>query len=323
MSKVPRHGKRRSWGIGKVLWRLWLPYLRVAGFILCVAAAFIVYELHSARAQLDERMLEVGEHLMRYDEARRQDEPRGVVLNGERLWFSSGTTDHSVPTVLDYFEHRCSERDGKTARQIFDVAGIEELPDGPAGDLLDPTMREGTEDRGYVACIDTGTEEPLRPGEVLDRVRAFNETGDLAEIGELRYVYARKGRSHTHMMAFWTQGSFMLKKMFPEKGDAPGSDVAGVPRPPDSRRIMSSYEEGHPYSATIYTGSSMGKKALERHYRELLPDEGWDFVDPAEPVAHKYETEDPTIVAESDGRTLILVLAEDAQGGAATVLSTH
>ncbi len=317
---------RKKWGLAQVLWRLVAPYVRLGAFLLVVVAAFSAWRFQRARAQLDRAMIQMGEQLMPYVRARRIDEPRGLIVNGERLFFASGTTDDPVDAVLDYYEAKCRQRDGRLVEQFYDVGKVDRSKidwDHPGIGWIDGTLREGTDRVGYVACFDTGSGETVGPRQWLQKLQAFAESGDLADIGELRYVFVRKGRDHTHLMAFWTQGSFNLKRMFPERGDAPGNDVAGVPRPPGARRILSSFEEGTRFEIAVYTGSHLDGAALEGWYREALQEKGWQMVDPAAPVAARYTSMQPSLVAERDGQAIALVLSDEQEGGTATVLAEH
>ncbi len=318
--------RRKSWGLARVIWSLLAPYVRLGAFLFVVVLAVSAWRLHRARAQLDRAMLQMGEQLMPYVRARRIDAPRGLIVNGERLFFASGTTDDSVDTVLDYYEARCRKRDGRLVEQFYDLAKVDRSKidwDHPGIGWLDGTLREGSDKVGYVACFDTGSEETVGPRQWLQKLQAFAKSGDLADIGELRYVFVRKGRDHTHLMAFWTRGSFNLKRMFPERGDAPGNDVAGVPRPPGARRFLSSFEEGTRFEVAVYTGSHLGSAALEGWYRETLTKKGWKMVDPAAPVAAHYTPMQPSLVAERDGQAIAIVLSDEQEGGTATVLAEH
>ncbi len=325
-TRQEKRARRRRWGVGRVLWAMVAPYVRLGAFLLVVLTLFTGWRLHRARAQLDRALVQVGEQLMPYVRARRIDAPRGLLVNGERMFFVSGTTDDSVDTVLDYYEARCRKRDGRLVEQFYDIGKVDRSKiewDHPGIGWIDGTLREGNEKVGYVACFDTGTDEPVGPTEWLERLQAFAETGDLSKIGELRYVFARKGRDHTHLMAFWTQGSFNLKRMFPAEGDAPGNDLAGVPRPPGARRLLSSFEEGTRFEIVVYTGSQLGAAALEGWYRERFAKDGWDIVDPASAIAPLYTVGQPAIVAERDGLAVAVVLSDEREGGTAAIVAEH
>jgi DNA primase len=63
------------------------------------------------------------------------------------------------------------------------------------------------------------------PG-LIRRVTEFSLTGDAARLGDMRYVAARKqDNGKTQVIAIWSEGKFDIAAMFPDEGDAPGTDV--------------------------------------------------------------------------------------------------
>lgn len=286
-------------------------------FVGCVCVAVSAWLTHRARAQVDEIMMGVGAQMMRYEGARRQDAPRPLVLNGARILMASGSTAHDVERVLDWFEARCQERDGRLAEQIRELAGANDIDDAnPA--LLDATLRNDAGDRGYVACLDTGGER-LDPTAIVERVNRYLESGDLADVGHLRYVFAERSERGAHFVAYWTEGALPVGEMFPETGDAPGVDPAGIPRPEGARRVLSAWEEAEAQSMTIWTDSAESPEELERFYRQRLPAEGWSLVEPEGGLPSTGEGR--ALVVDRDGSMATLVLSADPDGrGVVTVL---
>ena len=299
--------------------------MRLAAFIGVLAAILVGWSLHSASAQLDELLLRVGDRMMVYDDARRQDERRALVFNGQELFMRSGTTEHDVDTVLTFYQQMCRQNDGRTLEQLLAMPGFESLPDDAETGFLEATRRHDAEDIGYVVCLDTGSEDALEPSEILERLEAFVESGDISDVGDMRYAFARRGRDYTHFMVFWTEGPFNVKDMFPAEGDAPGRDVEGIPRPPQARRVLSSWERGVPYALTMYEGSRMDQLRLEAWYRARLPDMGWSILDPAPAVAKAANVDpDRFLVVENGNRLITLVFTLDPEvGGMTTVISSE
>lgn len=292
-------------------WRERAPgFGRAAGFLSLVWVVAALFAARAARADLDEAMIGFGAETMRLAEAREQSAPTELSINGARMLVSSGMDDRSVSEVLDVFEARCRALDGDFAAQL-EQAG-ESIPEG--GDWLDGTIRQGDDERAYVACLDLG-QSGLDPAGLLARVQRFLDTGDLAEIGELRYVFAERAEHGTHFVAYWTEGAFPLRAMFPSEGDAPGRDVEGVARPPGARRVLSATAAGEPYSLTVYAGASMGVEALESFYRTSLVEQGFRLLE-AEP-GEAYEVDgDRGLVVEREGRIVTLVVADHPEVGA-------
>ncbi len=284
--------------------------LLIAAFVAIVAGGWVY---HRARAQVSEGLWDLGSQMMRFADAREQDTPRDLLLNGQVLRFSSGTALRSADEVLDFFEGRCHEADGGIEEQIQALrSGRPDVFDREAPDS--PVLREDDGHHGYVACVDFG--QSLSVTELGGRIARFNQTHDVGDIGDMRYVfveqYEREGRTTTHFVVMWTHGAFDLDRMFPEEGDAPGRDVEGVGRPPEARRVLSSWERGQPYTISVY--QARGDEAdLESFYRRSLAHEGWTLVEGDRP------SDAPRmLVAERGERMVSVVFTTDLEHGVAS-----
>lgn len=271
---------------------------------------------HQARAQISESFFGVGEQMMQYTDARRQDAPRDLVLNGQVIRFSSGTASQEPEVVLDAFAARCASVDGQLQHQLEALAA--DHPDVQReAPSTSPTLREWNGRNGFVACLDLGPES-VPVTELAERIGRFGRTGDVSEIGDMRYVFVERGGSEgatrTHFVTMWTQGTFDVDAMFPERGDAPGRDVPDVTRPPGSRRTLSGYERGQPYGLTVYA-SRDGEAILENHFRHTLRVHGWQIVEGRE----GRDADAPVmIVAEKGRRTVTVVVEPDLRHGGTT-----
>ncbi|UJR82147.1 hypothetical protein [Sandaracinus amylolyticus] len=304
-------GSKRA-GRARAMWRERAKgFGRAAGFLSLVWIAATLVAVRAARADLDEVMLGFGAETMHLAEARQQSAPTALSINGAEILVSSGMDDRELDAVLDVFEARCRASDGHLHAQL-ERAGETEVA---AGGWLDGTLREDDDDRGYVACLDLGPED-VEPSALLERVQRFVDTGDLAAIGELRYVFAERAEHGTHFVAYWTEGSFPISTMFPSEGDAPGRDVDGVSRPPGSRRVLSARAGDEPYALTVFTGASMGVDGLERFYRDSLSSEGFRLLEPEALEGRAYESDGALgLVAERDGRMVTVVMVDDPEAG--------
>ncbi len=312
--------------------------LRVGTLLAFVYAGAMIFLGYQARAQMSEVFLGVGEEMMRYADADRHSEVRQLNVNGQTLYVMSGSADRELSEVLDWYEARCHERDGQFAQQFQDLVdqgrlgSLEEAKEG------DPTLREESDDAGFVACMDIGSNERLETEGVAGRIARFQETLDLAEFGTFRYIYAIRGERKTVFLNMWTSGSFQIDEMFPEQGDAPGVDPEGVPRPPGSERIFSAHETGIAHSVTLYARSSDNADELERFYRTEMPERGFTLLELTDDELEraKRELDLPDEVAEQLSRRVPhhLVFEQDDRlvsvhlrdhrtaGGTATVLTS-
>ena len=308
----------------------YLPRLaRVGALLVVVFGGVFFFVGHRAKADIHEVMLGFGAQMMRYDGADRQGTPRQIYMNGERMVLATASTTNSLDAVLDYYEQRCMKRDGGLEQQLLRASGATRPGALPVDErAIDTTIRHDTGSRGYVACLDMG-EGAVSIGELTQRLTAFADTGNLGEVGHLRYVYVTDEITKRHIVTFWTEESFNIAKMIPKTGDAPGRDVDGLPRPAGSRRMLSAWEEGQPQSLTVYTFAQQGQAALETFYRAELPRRGWTVKSPRDLSAGRLgrpaELDDVHVLgAERQGRSAFLVLGEDADGrGTLTVLTAR
>lgn len=283
-----------------------------------------------AEAQLSESLNDLGVQMMHYDGATDQRAPHDLVINGQTLLMSSGSTNHSAAQVLDHFEARCADMDGGIAEQLAQLRA--DHPEAPPPErpsmLRTPTIRNDNHTShghsGYVACIDLGAES-VSVAELSARLRRYGTSHDIGDIGEIRYVFVEEsepeaGRDtpRSHFVALWSDGSFDLDRMFPTEGDVPGRDPAGMTRPPASRRVLQGFERGQPHTMTVYE-TTEDEADLERFFVQQLPADGWSL------TAAPRDTRDPTggaapttFVAERGDRMAIVVLNTSLRTGRAS-----
>jgi hypothetical protein len=286
-------------------------------FVQVCILGFIGYRAH---AQMGEVLLGVGAEMLRYRDADSQDDPRTLFLNGERVHFATGTTRHSLERVLDHYQSKCQQV-GSFADELALLRESDLESSGEDKGIFDGVVRASQGKRGVVACLEGAQSESIR-----DKLERFERTADLSDIGDLRYVYAEEGDGVTLFAAFWTEGSFNMGRLFPPEGDAPGRDVEDVPRPPGSKRLLSSFEEGQPQAMTIYAESSKSPTELRRFYRADMKRRGWQHltVSRAPEGMRLPEEAQNTLVFERGPRMVIVVVGEDEEmGGTATVLTAR
>ncbi len=257
---------RREWRLTKLL-RLGV-YCAVVSLGLGLVAARSVYGDVKASA------LSIGHELGKMGDV---GTGRPLRLNGEIIHVGTTTEDLPVATVLDRAEAGCASTSAGIAGEIAS------LPESlrkriPAGTRASGVLREDHGDRGVVAClvrddgmVSTGMKESVA------RLAAMMSTGDLGQVGKLRYVFAEStATGRTHVVAAWTDGPFNLYAMLPEAGhDAPGSDPADAPRPPGAQRILSADIDGVPYGVRLYETARSPSDVIAVYDAEM-PSRGWE-----------------------------------------------
>jgi len=295
-----------------------LPQLtRLGAFIATGLIVTAVVSVRSARAQVNEGLRHLARQLMPYAEQGVMESPRRVVLNGESLYLSMGTTRDGVEAVLDYYEARCARTSGRLSESIraLDHADFNQLwAPGARRAASIETVRFGDADGGYVACLDVG-ETRLNPQEILRRAESMIASGDLSRYGELRYAYVTRGTTGTRILTVATQGQFNILRLFPDQGDAPGADIPGLARYPQMRRVISAYEDGVPNKLGVYTVRAPAAQ-VRGWYREQMTRRGWTVLDlprdrrlPSEIEARR----ERMVAFEKGGETLFLVF-DQAEG---------
>lgn len=295
-------------------------FARVFGFMVCVYAVAMFFAARSAKAEVDEILLGLGAEMMHHPGAT-EGNNQTLRINGATLQVRASQIDEPMGDVLDYFEVRCQARDGQTAAQLEEL--IADAP-SPLADLdtsmVDATERYESSHRGFVACLDQGEERADHESLML-KIQSYLDTGNISDIGHMRYVYAERiSDDESYFITIHSDSDLNVFEMFPSDGDAPGRDVEGIPRPPDSNRILSSWVEGEPYAMNLYTSSERTPEEFVAHFREVLPAEGWA---PVESTPNETVSIDGMIILTySLGERLTTIHINPDEGGAAATVLT-
>lgn len=277
---------------------------RVLAYFACVATAVGLVAAGSAYADVKDTMLEVGQELGSLDHVGTKTP---IHLNGQPIFVGSQVLDMSVSDALDRAETLC-------------VGGDVEHPgqndyDTQATDLemqqREPVtkLREEKGDRGAIVCFAPEEGETVDGiGDKLDRYVAFLESGNLEDVGRLRYFFAKKTPSgRTHLIRVWTEGAFDFFAMAAMNGqDAPGTDPDDMPRPPESRRLLSATAEGAVYAARVYE-TALDPEAVARTYDAMMVERGWQL-EVNRGTSRVYQRKQVSVFVTpivKDGRTLV------------------
>lgn len=287
--------------------RWWgLVRLCLLGGVLFVASSYWLARQVSATAT---ESLSLFADRMLQDLSDSLGAPQQMILNGQRLHISSRVTDQPVEVVLDEFRGHCTHRSSSEAK-------------GEAlhwtNQLLLSSM--GSKEEGHVACVTPSTPFDSM-AEFREKLFAAFEQGDVGELGEIRYARVRKDSENvTHVLSVWSDKSFNFFQMFPEKGDAAGNDPINVPRPPQSRRIVSAEMRGTSYSTFIYKSELAAGEVLAT-YRATMAALGWnaqdlDATSPDEPsrAAEANDALKASRVYERQGAVAYVVATDDEAG---------
>jgi hypothetical protein len=239
--------------------------IRVSFFLTCVALVFALFAARAAKADIGELGLAAGRQLDHLHDLTVDAET--LLINGARLHRATRYTPDAVSNVLDRVEDVCLQNPGMLGQALREVPADlfakvnadKELPRSARNAIV----RDEAGDGGMVICFVGAKPTSLR--ELGARLDHFLQTLELYELGEFRYVYAVRRGDKTRVTTLWTSGSVNLSRMFPDEGDAAGSDSALAPRPPDARRTFTAAAVGQPSAVRIYE-SRAGLAELDAFY---------------------------------------------------------
>ncbi len=204
-------------------------------------------------------------------------------INGESIRVASSVAETDVTTTLDRFEASCK-------------ADPSVVPLG--------TQRAGDADEGVVLCL-VGSQSSGR--DLAAAFEAFTRTQDLGALGKMRYAYAKKTASGTHVLAAWTGEHFAFGSLAPEgAGDAPGTDSPLVPRPRGSRRLLSAEVARSSYAVRVYASSESAAQVVTG-YDVAMKERGFELL-----ADRQHENERGYL----RGGLLVIVTVERGESGA-------
>jgi len=207
------------------------PLLGTA-LVLLAAIPIVAHATRERRAEIYQvaRMQEVVKNLQPL--AQHAGEGRRVFLNGEPIYFRMQTSTESIERALDGVAHDC---ESGNASRMLGVPSLDEHARRSIDLKLTKSIRQDGDGVAAILCV-------------------FHE-GDLRGDGtaQTRYTLAHENDDHrVSLFTVSTEERADVYAVFPDKGDAPGGDFKGIPRPRDSRRLFAATIEGDPYAVRIY-----------------------------------------------------------------------
>jgi hypothetical protein len=259
---------------------MWLALAVRAGRVIFFTAVLVllaaVIYTRRARASAAEQAVVFGRDLAQFADV--LSGAHRVVINGEVVYVATALSDQDVPTLLDRFQTYCDTRNGDVPRDFAQKAPEEakRIRQTLGDDWLDHwgVIRDEQGGEGTVMCI--AQHDGGGVAGMTEKIRRFIGTGDLHAVGDFRYVYARRAEAgRTQVFTSFTEGPFDVRRVL-GRGDAepPGNDPPDVPRPPDSRRLLSSTVDDSPYALQVFATPRPVDEVLAFYDREL-PQRGW------------------------------------------------
>lgn len=268
---------------------------RLSVYLTCAFSALGALSGLSLYARAGEAALALGSELARLSELD-GSRPGGravetLLLNGQRFHHAVLLAEAAPGELLDRLQADCVRQPGPLASALAEVAqAMAETGAGePAAGLRQGVLRHEDGERGMLICF------PGRSGgglpALVQQLAELARTGSLAALGPVRYVHVeRTAPAHSRVTALWSDAGLDAGAMFPSAGDAPGQDSQLIPRPPESRRLLSAAAEGTQLLLLHYA-SHTPRPSLRRFYSEELRARGFHQL-AADPDAAVYQRED-------------------------------
>lgn len=263
--------KRALSGTRTLIPRL-LPALRVSAYLALVSLGCSLFAVRAARAAFGEVSLALGQQLHEVSDL--LGAGKLVELNGQPFRISTAVAPELANVVLDRFAEACRNHPSELARMSSSASGPNRLEAARDASGHEPLVRLDGQGDGVLGCLVDSAQSGVRSS-LPDAVRSFLSTRDAGVFGDFLVVYAKnQGKGKSHVVAVWTRGSFKVLDLFPESGDAPGSDSVLAGRPRDARRILSGAASGEPYGVRIYE-SSKAPAELLASFEGDMQKRGW------------------------------------------------
>ncbi|WP_394851271.1 hypothetical protein [Pendulispora rubella] len=249
--------------------------IRVAAYVTVLAAAAGVFGAHKAHAGISESTLQLGRDMLPLSEYIK--EPTALTLNGEHMTLATGTSKKGVHEVLDSYESFCRTSKDSLGKEWSDLSkqGPEPLnvKSRLGGSFDMGVYRAEKTDEGSVLCFMRGQNSSKT---MMESLQTFEQTKDLGALGKMRYVYVKDaGGGRVRVFTAWTDDRFRIDSFAPEgTADAAGTDPAGIPRPPQSQRLLSAQIAGSPFGAHVYR-SAASEDQVRAFYDAEMSKAGW------------------------------------------------
>ena len=261
---------RKEWRVKKVV--------RLLAFCSTVCLVGAALAARSAYGHVLESALSLGHELGTLGDAGSKHPLR---LNGQEIYVASHTASLPLHEVLDRMESACRQDSIALVTELNSLTEDlkQKIPGGVTSTEAAGIVRKEQGTNGFVACFVREGMPRENVTSVAARLTSMIETGDLNQLGKLRYVFGERTREgRTHIVTVWTDGPFNVYNLFPQfKGDAPGADPIDVPRPIDSTRLLTADIEGVPYGVHLYESTTRYQDVLA-HYDVEMPKRGWEVV---------------------------------------------
>lgn len=166
-----------------------------------------------------------------------------------------------------------------------------------------PILENSNPQETYLYCLQPHA--PVTLESIGGLAEQFAASLDVAQLGQVRGLYARSRQDEHHLLMVQLEGAVDLDRAFSSTGDAPGHDFTDLPRP-DGRRSTSISFNGAP-ELNVYRLPVDSEITLHT-YAEQLKRRGVDLRSSPLDIASSQHA----LVARTAGNAYVVVLHPDA-----------
>lgn len=240
--------------------------LKVALYLAVVSAVAAVFTVRRAAAELSERSTGLGRSLESF--AGLAGRVTALSFNGALFSVSTKVLDLTVEEALDRFVARCNRDTGQlTADLERELRPHTGLRAGLLQRML--VMRDVLDDGSATSVCLGGLGEGGLTG-LSSRVQAFAKSGDVSELGQLRYTFMRGAGKRTHVVLVSAEGPLQLGELFPtDARDVAGPEVVPGVRPTNSTRILAAAAASTPHMMNAFRVAAAPAAAMSDYGSKL------------------------------------------------------
>ncbi len=235
--------------------------LRVGTLVLAICVAAFCFIARKIHANAGDTLVQFGRPLMHLTQTR-SDENLKLIINGFRFAYSTGLSEKDLSELTAELKKGCAK---------YPLGVYSKLLENKE---LQPSIFQKEKNHATIACF-AKLRDAKTFSDWVQHIDDFSDSGDLSTFGNMQYAYLEKVGDRTRFVTMSSAGPLNLTAMFPAQGDASGTDITGMPRPPKARRILSTLVGGRNEHITLYESTVSEIEKLIEMYSPILKKNGW------------------------------------------------
>lgn len=179
-----------------------------------------------------------------------------ISVNGATLLLArssfTAAEQNGDETLIERMKQSCRPLEHESAPDALPLGGM-------------PLLVTRGQGQTHVACFRLGF--PLTLSGFQKALQRYQKNGDLSVFGGFQSALLRKDGEHHSLLTVESLGPWVVSRMFPETGDAPGLDPEALPRP-IGRRVLSVLRDSRA-AAVVYESEGSTEQLLVEYEQQL------------------------------------------------------